>query len=269
MFNLTPMVKNILIINIGIAILSALLKINLSNLLGVHYIFSDDFFIFQYVTYMWLHSPIWIKGGIWHVLGNMFAVLIFGPMLERVWGSKKFLVFYLITGVGAGLLYGVADTIEKSVLSSDTEAFVANPNPEDFYLYVHEHGKRFDIVTLTDFADEYYDHKTDTYYTNQAVSFVKQIYNGMANTPMVGASGAVFGILLAFAMLFPNTELMLLFPPIPIKAKYMVLIYGAYELYSEINRTGTDNVAHFAHLSGMLIAFILLKYWARNGKGFY
>jgi len=263
MFNLTPMVKNILIANIGIYFLSSMVSLDISGLFGVHYIFSDHWYIFQYFSYMWLHA------GFGHLLSNMFAVLIFGPMLERVWGPKRFLTFYLITGIGAGLLYGIADTIEKGGLSRDKTEFLANPNPDDFYIYVHEHGKRFNIVALTDFADDYFENQSNPRFVDQAVLYVSQIYEGLANIPMIGASGAVFGILMAFAMLFPNTELLLLFPPIPIKAKYLVFFYGAYELYSEINRAGADNVAHFAHLSGMLIAYILLKYWQRKSGKFY
>ncbi|WP_109829593.1 rhomboid family intramembrane serine protease [Reichenbachiella versicolor] len=263
MFNMTPMVKNILIINVAIFFLGNFLPFDVSGLFGVYSIYSDHFFIYQYVTYMWLHA------GFSHIIGNMFAVLIFGPMLERVWGSKKFLTFYLITGIGAGLLYGVADTVEKGMVRNDAYSFYENPNPEEFYKYIHKHGRRYDLVQLSDFADEYHDNESNSSYIGQAKSYVEQIYEGMLDIPMIGASGAVFGILMAFGMLFPNTQLMLLFPPIPIKAKYLVMFYGAYELYSEINRAGTDNVAHFAHLSGMLIAFILLKFWARNGRDFY
>lgn len=263
MFNLTPMVKNILIINIVLLLIGSMLNFNLSGIFGVHYIFSDGFYIFQYATYMWLHA------GFGHIFSNMFAVLIFGPMLERVWGSKRFLTFYLITGIGAGLLYGLADTIEKGSLKSDTEAYIANPNPEDFYIYVHEYQSRFDMVALGDFADQYYDDADNSGYIEQSVAVVNQVYEDLTNTPMVGASGAVFGILLAFAMLFPNTELLLLIPPIPIKAKYLVFFYGLYELYSEINRTSGDNVAHLAHLSGMLIAYLLLKYWQQKRGNFY
>lgn len=264
MFQLTPIVKNILIINGILLFLEYILKVSFAPIFGVHYIFSDHFYIFQYVTYMWLH------GGMWHLVSNMFAVLIFGPMLERIWGSKRFLTFYLITGIGAGILYGVVDTIGKGDLSGDTEAFVANPNPDDFYIYTHNYkSRRFDMVKVGDFADEYYDQADNPNYTSQAIEIVNTIYKDLTNTPMIGASGAVFGILLAFAMLFPNTELMLLFPPIPIKAKYLVFFYGAYELYSEINRTGGDNVAHFTHLSGMLIAFIVLKYWQKQRGNFY
>ena len=122
---------------------------------------------------------------------------------------------------------------------------------------------------IAEFSDEYYDNPDDSYYKNQALSIVQTMYDSRTNIPMVGASGAVFGILMAFGMLFPNTVLMLLFPPIPIKAKYLVFFYGMYELYSEIARSPGDNVAHLAHLSGMLIAFILLKYWQNKSNRFY
>jgi membrane associated rhomboid family serine protease len=106
-------------------------------------------------------------------------------------------------------------------------------------------------------------------YQQQAIEIVKDIFSSITNVPMVGASGAVFGILMAFGMLFPNTQLFLLFPPIPIKAKYLVLFYGLYELYSEFSRTSGDNVAHLAHLGGMLIAYILLKIWQKDNGRFY
>ena len=125
------------------------------------------------------------------------------------------------------------------------------------------------MVALGDFADKYYDDASNSSYIEQSVTVVNQIYEDLSNIPMVGASGAVFGILLAFAMLFPNTELLLLIPPMPVKAKYLVLFYGLYELYSEINRSTGDNVAHLAHLSGMLIAYILLKYWQQKRGNYY
>jgi len=263
MFNLTPMVKKILIINVVLLALGSILNFDLSAIFGVHYIFSDGFYIFQYVTYMWLHA------GFGHLFSNMLAVIVFGPMLERVWGPKRFVTFYLITGIGAGLLFGVADTIEKGNLKSDMEAYISHPNPEDFYIYVHEYQSRYDMVALGDFADKYYDDASNSSYIEQSVAVVNQIYEDLSNIPMVGASGAVFGILLAFAMLFPNTELLLLIPPMPVKAKYLVLFYGLYELYSEINRSTGDNVAHLAHLSGMLIAYILLKYWQQKRGNYY
>jgi membrane associated rhomboid family serine protease len=212
---------------------------------------------------MWLHA------GIWHLVSNMFAVAIFGPMLERVWGAKRFLIFYLVTGIGAGILYGVADAIEKGNIKSDMEVFVADPNPDDFYIYVHNHAKNMNIVMLTDFADEYFENSSVNAYESRAVLYAEQIYEARTRGLMIGASGAVFAVLLAFAMMFPNTELMLLFPPIPIKAKYLVFFYGAYELYSEINRAGGDNISHITHLSGMVIAFVVLKIWQKQRGDFY
>lgn len=264
MFQLTPIVKNILIINGILLFLEYILKVSFAPIFGVHYIFSDHFYIFQYVTYMWLH------GDIWHLVFNMFGVLVFGPMLERVWGSKRFLTYYLITGIGAGLLYGVADLIEKRDLSSDTEQFIANPDPDAFYRYVHAHkSRRYDLVKLSEFADEYFDNNDNKEYENQALILVEKIYDEKVNGLMIGASGALFGILIAFGMLFPNTELMLLFPPIPIKAKYLVFFYGAYALYNQINASAGDNVAHMAHLTGMLVGFLVLKYWQRQRGDFY
>ena len=122
---------------------------------------------------------------------------------------------------------------------------------------------------IAEFSDEYYENPNDTYYKDQAMSIVETMYSQRTNIPMVGASGAVFGILMAFGMLFPNMTLMLLFPPIPVKAKYLVLFYGLYELYAELQRAPGDNVAHLAHLSGMLIAFILLKYWQKKSNRFF
>lgn len=264
MMRITPMVKNILIINVGIFIIHAFLSLPLEQLLGLRVIFAEEFAPFQFLTYMWIH------GGFGHLLGNMFAVFIFGPMLEQVWGSKRFLTFYLICGIGAGVLYGAADFVETLPLKNDKEAYLEDPNPDAFSLFIVEHkSPRYNLSGLAEFSDNYYDHPNDVGYKSQAIQVVKGIYSDLTNIPMVGASGAVFGILLAFAMLFPNTELFLLFPPIPIKAKYLVLFYGLYELYSEFSRTSGDNVAHLAHLGGMLIAYILLKIWQKDNGRFY
>ncbi|MEQ9304818.1 MAG: rhomboid family intramembrane serine protease [Marinoscillum sp.] len=264
MMRITPMVKNILIINVGIFIIQAFLKLPFEQLGGLRVVFSEEFAPYQFLTYMWIH------GGFGHLLGNMFAVFIFGPMLEQVWGSKRFLTFYLICGIGAGVLYGAVDFVETLDLRSDKEAYLENPNPDDFSLFIVEHkSPRYNLARLAEFSDDYYDHEHDVAYKTQAIQIVKDIYRDLTNIPMVGASGAVFGILMAFGMLFPNTQLFLLFPPIPIKAKYLVLFYGLYELYSEFSRMPGDNVAHLAHLGGMLIAYILLKVWQKDNRRFY
>jgi membrane associated rhomboid family serine protease len=198
----------------------------------------------------------------------MIAVLVFAPMLESIWGSKRFMTFYLVCGIGAGILYGVADFAEKLPLKNDAEAYIENPNPEDFERFVLRHKSLgFNGAYFAELIDAYYDNSS---YESQTVQVVQSIYDDFVTRgTMIGASGAVFGILFAFAYLFPNTELFLLFPPIPIKAKYLVFFYGLYELYAEFNRMPGDNVAHLAHLSGMLIAFILLKMWKNNTGRFY
>ena len=264
MMRITPMVKNILIINAAIYLIQYLFSLPFADWLGLRVIFAKDFQPYQFVTYMWVH------GGFYHLFGNMFAVFIFGPLLEQVWGSKRFLTFYLICGIGAGVLYGAADFIEKYDLKQDTEAYLANPDPEQFQIFILDHRvSERGVQELANFADRFFEDPNDTNLVSQSKLYVRQIYELYSNIPMVGASGAIFGILMAFAMLFPNTQLFLLFPPIPIKAKYLVLFYGLYEVYSEFNRSAGDNVAHLAHLSGMLIAFILLKYWQKQNGRFY
>lgn len=208
MMRLTPMVKNILIINVGIFFIQAIFNLPLSRIAGLYVIFADSFQPYQFVTYMWIH------GGFGHILGNMFAVFIFGPLLEQFWGSKRFLQFYLICGIGAGVLYGTIDLIEKSSIKSDAEAYLEDPTPEKFEIFIVDYKvNQRSMETLVQFSDEYYENPQSSSYINQSKQFVSQIYQSRIEIPMVGASGAVFGILMAFGMLFPNTQLFLLFPP--------------------------------------------------------
>ncbi len=266
MFRLTPTVKVILIINFGIFLLASFFKLPLNEIFGMRVVFSDDFAIYQPFTYMWLH------GGFGHIIGNMLAVFFFGPMLENVWGSKRFLQFYLIVGVGAGVLFGIADFAEKYPLKKDTDAYLTNPNPDDFYNFILEHdvrtyGAHEWFENAYQFSESY-SKSPNSSYKEQSIRYVKDIYHFRTDIPMVGASGAVFGILLAFAMFFPNTQIYI-YMLFPVKAKYLVLFYGLYELYSEVNRVPGDNIAHLAHLGGMLVAFILLKMWNKNSTRLY
>ncbi|HCX23449.1 MAG: rhomboid family intramembrane serine protease [Flammeovirgaceae bacterium] len=264
MMRLTPMVKNILLINVVIFLIQSFLNLPLEELGGLRVVFSDEFAPYQFLTYMWLH------GSFGHILGNMFAVFIFGPLLEQVWGPKRFLTFYLICGIGAGVLFGIADFAEKNQIRTDRNSFIENPTPDAFEMFIVEHKVSMKYTEmLAEFSDQYYEAPNSDSYNTQAIEFVDQIYHLYVDGLMVGASGAVFGILMAFGMLFPNTQLFLLFPPIPIKAKYLVLFYGLFELYSEFSRTPGDNVAHLAHLGGMLIAYILLKLWKEDRRRFY
>jgi membrane associated rhomboid family serine protease len=232
---LPPVVKNLLIIN-GIMYLATLALstqgIDLVSTLGLHYFTSERFQVYQFVTYMFMH------GGFNHVLFNMFALWMFGYMLENVWGSKRFLQYYIYTGLGAALIQLLVTYFRISALEAQLDpASVDTVYREG--LSVLERGMN---------------------YTNDQMATL----NGMINAPMVGASGAVFGILLAFGMMFPETKLYLYFL-FPVKAKYFVIGYGLVELFFGVANRPGDHVARFAHLGGMIIGFLLIKYWKRRG----
>jgi len=263
MFQLTPAAKNILIINGIIFILSDFvgLRSYIIESFGMRYFHSENFQPYQILTYMWVH------GGFGHLFSNMFSVLIFAPILERVWGSKKFLIYYLATGIGAGILYSGINYYENYSFEIKVKSYEQNPSPESFRKLVLNNSSEY-YNQLYDFIDSYEQNPSSSN-DNLSIAYANDLLKVKSDVPMVGASGAVFGILLAFAMLFPNMELMLLFLPIPVKAKYVVLVYGIYELWSEINRMPGDNVAHFAHLGGMLIGYLILKYWKKKYGTFY
>lgn len=263
MFHLTPAAKNILIINGIIFILSDFIGLRsyIIESFGMRYFHSENFQPYQILTYMWVH------GGFGHLFSNMFSVLIFAPILERVWGSKKFLIYYLATGIGAGVLYSGINYYENYSFEVKVKSYEQNPSPESFRKLVLNNSSEY-YNQLYDFIDSYEQNPSNSN-DNLSIAYANDLLKVKSDVPMVGASGAVFGILLAFAMLFPNMELMLLFFPIPVKAKYLVLVYGIYELWSEINRMPGDNVAHFAHLGGMLIGYLILKYWKRKYGTFY
>lgn len=262
---ITPIVRNLLIINVALYFISSFMKLNLNEYLSLRNIHSEFFMPFQFFTYMFLH------GSTWHLLSNMFGLFIFGPLLEQFWGPKRFLIFYLVTGIGAGILYSGINYIETNSFANTVEKYNEQPSPGEFK-HILEKKANIDVsrnARLNSFIFDYSDHPEDPSYINESKQTLQQVLYMKSNSQMVGASGAIFGILLAFGMLFPNTKLMLLFPPIPIKAKYFVAIYGVFELFSGIQRASGDNVAHFAHLSGMLVAFILLKIWQKDKKKFF
>jgi membrane associated rhomboid family serine protease len=234
-----PVVKNLIIINAIMLFATFVLNmrgIDLTKILGLHYYQSTDFRPYQLVTHMFMH------GGFTHLLFNMFALWMFGRVLESVWGPKRFFIYYFVTGLGAAALHTFVNFMEF-------QSVAGKMSPESVQMVMSQGTEIF----------------------NQGKNFSDPLagkLNLLLNIPTVGASGAVFGILLGFGMLFPNTQLMLLFPPIPIKAKYFVMGYGALELFLGITQTGS-NIAHFAHLGGMLFGFFLIKYWNKNTRHFY
>ncbi len=232
-----PVVKNLILINIVLFFATmAFQQLNLTRVLGLFYPGSEYFKPHQLVTHMFMH------GGFTHIFFNMFALFMFGRVLESVWGPRRFLVYYFVTGLGAAALHTFVNYLQLSSLESQL-------SPEAIQM-VYQDGAQ----ALTQ-GKNFIDHS------------MAQM-NLVINIPTVGASGAVFGLLLAFGALFPNTQLMLIFPPIPIKAKYFVIGYGLIELYLGFSRSGS-NIAHFAHIGGMLFGYILIRYWNKKSKNFY
>ena len=237
---LPPVVKNLIIINVLLLVITwtaqSVLGYDLTSVLGLYFPKSEMFRPFQILTHMFMHA------GIWHLFFNMFALYMFGGILENVWGPKRFFIYYMVCGLGAALVH-------ESVIAVQYHKVINTISPDQLQLVLADgaavlnEGKQYADVTMRNL----------------------QI---IMNVPTVGASGAIFGVLLAFGVLFPNTQLMLLFPPIPIKAKYFVLGYGAIELYMAVTQPGS-NIAHAAHLGGMLFGYILIRYWRKTTKTLY
>lgn len=257
----TPVVKNLLYINIGIALAQYFLSLDLGRQFGLYFIFSEHFQPYQFVTYMFLHS------GTRHIFGNMLILFFVGPMLEGYLGPKKFLILYMVTGLGGGILYTGANYIEISGIRNDVRAYVENPNPEDFNRLILDHVSHPNPLIL-DEIDEFARNENDPRLVQLSVQRAYQLYNQYGDYPMVGASGAVYGILAMLMILFPNTEILLFFT-FPIKIKYLVGGMIIYEVFSELERVPGDNVAHLAHLGGALFAWILYKYWKQDRGSFY
>ncbi len=220
MNNLPTVTKNLLIINVlcffGMLVAERY-GIDVNRFLALHFFMASDFNPAQLVTYMFMHA------NFQHIFFNMFAVWMFGRVLENVWGPKRFLFYYILCGIGAGLIQEGVQYIE--------------------YVTVWSHYLNVDL--------------------GNGVTIPMSEYLNVIST--VGASGAVYAILLAFGMLFPNSQ-MFIFPiPFPIKAKYFVIGYAVLELVLGIS--GGDGIAHFAHLGGMLFGLILILYWRKKYGG--
>jgi len=273
---LPPVVKNLLIINVlmflAANVIYSQFGISLNDKLGLHWIGSEKFEVYQVITYMFMH------GNFQHIFFNMFAVWMFGSAIENYWGAKRFLTYYVITGIGAAIIHYITvyfGDIQPTIALID--AFLDFPSTETFQALATEH--RFELSSQIypemfqyftesekslDALYSGYGSKDDLLVATSFVSEYKQYYLNLPN--VVGASGSLFGLLLAFGMLFPNQRIFMIFLPIPIKAKYFVMAYGAIELYSGLSNSPGDNVAHFAHLGGMIFGFFLIKFWNKNNR---
>ncbi len=260
---LPPVVKNLLIINglfyLATVTFQSTFGIDLDNLLGLHYFRSDLFRPYQFVSYMFVHASFP------HVLMNMFALWMFGYLLENVWGSKRFLTYYIITGIGAALVQTFVNWIDLSSIQSAAKTYSESPTLDGFIYFVRQHYPRYyeGEGTLRTFISEWSMAKTSPGYASQSLDYIGQLMKMQMDVPTIGASGAVYGILLAFGMMFPNMLVYVYFL-FPIKAKWIVIIYGALELFSGFSNNQNDNVAHFAHLGGMVFGFFLILYWRKK-----
>jgi len=264
--NIPPVLKNLLIINIlmfiAVMVIEGTMQVDLNRILGLYYFKSEFFRPYQIVTHMFMHA------NLTHIFLNMFMLWMFGKILEQVWGGKRFLFYYFFTGLGAAALHMLVMHIELSSLVRDAAALGNTPSPELFAAFTKEHlGESF--PQLYDFTQAWLADPSNPSMSRDALSFVDSIVQQKLNIPTVGASGAVYGVLLAFGVIFPNMPLVLIFFPFfPIKAKYMVMAMGVLELIHGFTMSG-GNVAHFAHLGGMLFGFILIKYWNTSRQNFY
>lgn len=268
MFNNIPVVtKNILIINILLYVVTYFdfqSGGGLSDLLAAHFINSPLFQPYQIVTHMFSHS----MDGIFHILFNMLILIMFGSHLERVWGPKRYFIFYFTAGVGAFLLYNTIgffpiNDLKQQLIGMGNQMYYIDDAIKNGPIMNFVH--RGDVNAIQNYVFEMYE---KGYISLETIKNSTALYEyiGYSYKGMVGASGALFGLLAAFAILFPNTELMLLFPPIPIKAKFLIGGYLAYEVYMSFFSTNVDNIAHLAHVGGAVVGIILVLYWRKRDR---
>ncbi len=258
-FNLMPpVVKNLLVIN-GIFFLATYLAdlkgVHLSSIFGMHIIGSSDFRPWQIITYMFIH------GSFGHLFFNMFALWMFGSAVENVLGSKRVLIYYLVTGIGAAAIHYLIFYLPIHIHLIPVNHFLQNPSLESYeYLTLHNKIPEIQNALIHNLSLL----QQNSSLLPEIVVDLSTLKSKILDAPagIVGASGSVFGLLLAFGMMFPNSYIYLYFM-IPIKAKWFVIIYGAIELVNGVLGS-SDGIAHFAHLGGMIFGFFLLLYWKKK-----
>ncbi|MFM8431668.1 MAG: rhomboid family intramembrane serine protease [Bacteroidota bacterium] len=267
---LPEVVKNLLIIN-GIFFLATVIfeskGIDLSYFLGLHYFGSEEFKIWQFITYMFMH------GSFTHLFFNMFAVWMFGAAIENIWGPKRFLTYYIITGLGAALCHYAIVYVEMQPTIEYINNYVKYPSLEKLNDLsssgiLNKYGTQALIDHYNEFSEEFNAlYKSDPKEAiRMSVGYMEMFRADILNAPVVvGASGAVFGLLLAYGMIFPNSIIYIYFA-IPIKAKYFVILYGLIELFSGVANVKGDEVAHFAHLGGLVTGLLLILLWRNRNR---
>ena len=237
MGRITDIVKHLLIINVIFFFASAILGEIMYDLFAMHYPNNPNFFVWQPITHMFMH------GDLTHIMFNMFGLWMFGTPLEQIWGKKKFIFFYISAGLGAALLQITVYHIDIVSVNQILSEYGLSKGEIDLF---YETG-RINTSLIQSVGED-------------------RLFSGIQSFKalMVGASGALYGILVAFAMLFPNVQLMLLFPPIPVKAKYLVPILILFDLFFGFTSYSVGPIAHFAHIGGAITGFIMMWYWKKN-----
>lgn len=236
MSKITDAIKHLIIINVIMYFVPQLLNLDLTNIFALHYPENENFGAWQYITHIFMHgSPM-------HLIFNMYALWAFGTPLEQMWGKNKFLFFYFSAGIGAGIIYTLANYYQFNGIYEQLINSGITPNEIKSLLNTGQYNNA--LITLS----------------NEKISEFYSLYH----TPAVGASGAVYGILVAFGLMFPNSKLALIFFPVPIAAKYFIPIMIAGDLFFGVTKYSIGNVAHFAHIGGAIIGFMIAWYWKRN-----
>ena len=238
MNRLTDAIKHLIIINVIVFVAPQLLQLDFTNMLALHFPKNENFGFWQYVTHLFMH------GSFAHILFNMYGLWAFGTPLEQMWGKKKFLFFYFSAGLGAGVIYTLVNYYQFNGIF---ELFINAGLSDSEVLSILKSGSTNDARVINAVSQEQFNKITSLY-----------------NTPAVGASGAVYGVLVAFGLYFKDAKLALIFFPVPIAAKYFIPVMILGDLFFGMTKYSVGNIAHFAHIGGALIGFVIAYYWKRN-----
>lgn len=260
----SSVIRTLIIINVVAYVLLLIASESAGNqpmkLLALHNWLSPDFKPWQIITHLFLHST----GGVFHLFFNMLALWMFGSSLEQTWGPKRFVYYYFACGIGAALVHNTVVGFQLQPMIAAADLYLSNPSYTLFEQFISNHlPGSYDNEQINEFLVAWYNDRLNPGYITQSQVFVNDVVEFRTNIPTVGASGAVYGLLLAFGMTFPNAMILMLIPPIPMKAKYFVIVYGLIELSMGIRNNIEDNVAHFAHLGGMVFGILLIFYYRK------
>lgn len=238
MNRLTDAIKHLIIINVILFVVPQLLQLDLTNILALHFPKNEHFGFWQYITHMFMH------GSFPHILFNMYGLYAFGTPLEQIWGKNKFIFFYFSAGLGAGIIYSLVNYYQ---FNGVYELFINAGLNNSEVLSILKSGSTNDVRVINAISQEQFNKITSLY-----------------STPAVGASGAVYGVLVAFGLYFKDAKLALLFFPVPIAAKYFIPVMILGDLFFGMTKYSVGNIAHFAHIGGALIGFIIAWHWKNN-----